>query len=93
MKTPNVAALANAFSAALLAEIGAEQLAAVVAANATEENPAVCHSHDFIDANVVMADAWLALCGVEFNPTDEQASEVFDAAWARAKASNFSPSV
>lgn len=42
------------FCRALREEIGDEEYAEVLALNAQETDPNVCHSHDYCDANMVM---------------------------------------
>lgn len=75
-----VSALAVKFHLLLRETIGAANLAQVAQLNATESNPAICHSHDFCDANEVMAAAWLAVVG---RPIDLQ-SDSDSADWAHA---------
>jgi hypothetical protein len=56
--------LAQAFSRELRAELTADEIAQVIALNATETSPDVCHSHDFCDANMTMLRALGGLLGL-----------------------------
>jgi hypothetical protein len=56
--------------------------------NAAETNPAICHTHDFCDANQVMIDV-LTLCDIEYNPQDDGQRELIDSAWRIAKGEDF----
>ena len=49
--------LARAFSALLVKRIGKAKVKKVNKLNLTETDSGVCHSHDFCDANMVMASA------------------------------------
>lgn len=68
-------------------------MAEVVRRNSSQPHPAICHSHDFCDANVVMAEVITGWIGVE--PTAEGVSEnagvmaLWNQSWALAKASFF----
>ncbi len=79
--------LANAFNRHLLEAIGEENFREVVARNAAEKNPNLCHSHDFCDANMVMADAWKEAEGKEVDLAIPYAQELWGLAWDQAKAS------
>lgn len=93
--------LARAFAAELRKEIGADAIAEVIRRNAAETNPGTCHSHDFIDANMVMDRAWRALIGREVRlPCDvedgrctqaecDRDTERWNAAWEMAVANTF----
>ncbi|MBY0466249.1 MAG: hypothetical protein K2W33_15030 [Burkholderiales bacterium] len=66
-------------------------MAEVALRNSIETNPAICHSHDFCDANVVMAKVVQNLTGVD--PADEgvlansKIQDLWNQAWSLAKAS------
>lgn len=63
MKLPTVLELAREF-VRLLNEAGTpDQVRLAAAANKSETDSAVCHSHDFCDANQVMDDAFQNLTG------------------------------
>lgn len=62
----------------------------IITKNATC-HPSVCHTHDYLDANEVMAEA-IDLCGEElFNSEGDivEATELWNRAWDRAKKDNF----
>jgi hypothetical protein len=61
----------------------------IVARNAAEADSRVCHSHDFIDANVVMAEAFERVMGREADTQDGADLDLFNGAWDAAKASGF----
>ena len=65
-----------------------DDLYEVIMRNRAEKNEMVCHSHDFIDANEVMAEAW-SKQGVELDPANEDQAAAWDAAWYAAKAVEF----
>lgn len=64
-----------------LRDLGASTLPDIVARNACEDIAEVCHSHDFCDANVVMAKA----CGQDETApvTDDEVADMM-AAWSAA---------
>lgn len=81
--------LANAFADRLFDAIGADNFAAMKARNASL--PAgICASHDFCDANEVMAEAFLAVMGRDSLPDDDSGMTdadcaLWNEAWAIAK--------
>ena len=97
----NVLRLAHEFASELKKSIGEKKMAALKAANQKLKNPEMCCSHDYCDANMVMADAFKGVFGREplLAPADESnaAQAAFEAdlkmiyvAWKCAKAGNFS---
>lgn len=103
MNTPNpvlpaVRELAQLFSNFVQGALTKKQFAKVVLLNQQETDPNVCHTHDFVDANEVMASAWLELTGREIsldrvNSNNVQdAVNIWNAAWSAAKAAGFNPS-
>jgi len=58
MLVPDAIELAKAFCDEMVDHLSADALAQVRKRNSKEKNPGVCHSHDFCDANMVMAAAW-----------------------------------
>lgn len=82
-ESPMVETLAKEFSAKLEEWIG-EELKTVVARNYVEKDSAICHSHDFCDANMAMIEVFEAR-GLDW----ETHNELLDAAWNKAKANNF----
>lgn len=65
-----------------------EEMTEVIERNRVEPDERVCHSHDFLDANEVMAEA-VTLQGVEFDVQDEDQRISWNAAWYAAKAVEF----
>jgi hypothetical protein len=97
----NVLRLAHEFAAELKKSIDEKKMAALKAANPKLKNPEMCCSHDYCDANMVMADAFKGVFGREplIAPADESdaAQAAFEAdhkmiyvAWKCTKAANFS---
>jgi len=80
--------LARAFVRQLEANIEADQFEQVRKRNATTEYAGnVCASHDFIDANEVMASAFNEVIGRDVNCDEEQSGDValWNKAWDIAK--------
>lgn len=76
----------HAFICALQSEIGDDNFAAAMLANADESDAGVCHFHDYCDANQIALDA-AASCYGSRDPQDagdyddiEKASAIYDAA-------------
>jgi Tfp pilus assembly protein PilV len=92
---------AKKFSELLNTAIGAEGVARAVRLNATPEYAGCCASHDFCDANGVMAEAFAA-CGVktfvDCSPEESEGPEyaaavdLWNRAWDAAKAAGFDAS-
>lgn len=92
-----VARCAALFVAGLREELTAAEFNAMRERNALETYKDVCHSHDFCDANMVMAAAFEKVMGREpFTPCDveegacaeesaEADCEFFNVAWEMAK--------
>lgn len=89
--------LAQAFSKRLRTELGAD-LAEVIRRNRDEIDPKVCHSHDFVDANMTMLAALNDCLGIaEEEDSDPQAevdrvhqfAQISDAAWTLARSHHF----
>jgi len=93
MKTtrlPSVLALANAFSTLVRAEFSTAQLIQVIRRNKAYA-PNVCATHDFTDANLIMARAWEDLTGQPIDLQSEDACRAWGDAWEMAKAAEFLP--
>lgn len=88
---PTATQLAAAFIDALHEELGAELVAEVVERNRADDDPLVCHSHDFCDANMTMEAAWIDLGVTEDGPDaeDEQQTALWSRAWDLAKRAEF----
>lgn len=80
--------LAKAFSRRLIAEIGEDNWRKVIELNQAEDNPNVCRSHDFCDANQIMLEACQEL-GIEQDVQSERFQALTDAAWSIAKDNDF----
>ncbi len=82
--------LALEFSQSLRALLTPTQMSQVILRNVQDGDPAICHSHDFCDANVVMHEVFLSH---GMDPADEGGAEkwgpLWDNAWNLAKASGF----
>lgn len=88
--------VANAFCKALREELTPDQMRQVLERNEAEQSDAICHSHDFCDANVVMDDVCTALGVVVAYPADEPDEkliqtqcDLWNEAWGLAKAAQF----
>jgi len=94
-KSPaDITKLAKQFAKLLSEEIGDDNMKAVVAANKKEKSSGVCHSHDYCDANMVMADAFKVLdIDLEKDYPDAvqnaQIVSIWNAAWDEAFKNNF----
>lgn len=81
--------LAQRFVIALKRDLGVKKMAKVRRLNRTPEYSGnVCASHDFVDANMTMDEAWhavgLTAAGFDSGATDEAAA-FWGRAWDRAK--------
>ena len=85
---PDVRDLAQMFAGEIQADMSASDLAAAVALNAAETDDLICHTHDFLDANMSMLNA-MALMGVVFDPDDDAEAQLVNEAWSLAKAAGF----
>lgn len=82
-------AIAKTFVDNLAAYVGAENMGVIAARNAKEPLAAVCHTHDFADANVFM-DAAFKAHGVQDNEAGHgllivDRSDDWNAAWAEGR--------
>lgn len=81
--------LAQAFRAAILAEVGPIKAAEIDRRNRDPEYAGCCASHDFCDANMPMAEAFEATFGREVNPADDADAAIWNEAWDKARAAGF----
>jgi hypothetical protein len=81
--------IAATFTAKLVDELGDTRMETVVQRNLTEESPNVCHSHDFCDANVVMADAFSEETGHDVDFEDGGHIDLWNEAWELARGRRF----
>jgi hypothetical protein len=58
-----------------------DEYAAAVAENATEPNPLVCHTHDYLDANEAMVEAMERALGRRPRIRSEADTNLFNRAW------------
>lgn len=87
-----VEGVAQCFCEQLLKDLGPETLATIVQLNLEEGvDSLVCHSHDFIDANMTMADAFVAagVCATADDAAEEACQPLWNAAWRHAKLMNY----
>lgn len=80
--------IAVAFSELITDTLTTSELSMVIARNAEESIPEVCHSHDFCDANVVMEKAFKRH-RLEMDPTNEPLATLWSQAWNLAKKADF----
>lgn len=78
------------FARLLLEEIGAAKLAEVIRRNGIDRDPRVCHSHDYCDANMVMADALLDAAGIiDVDADNEEHTALWNRSWNYARERGF----
>lgn len=87
--TQDIEAIANEFSARLRECLTDEELAEVVRRNRAEPAPDICHSHDFCDANIPMAEAFENLLERELDVSSDADAEICNAAWRLANQRGF----
>jgi hypothetical protein len=92
--------VAREFSKVLHSWLSKEEMALVVARNAAQTDALICHSHDFCDANMAMAEAFSNL-GLKTaadlseggeNPEWDASVSLWNEAWGIAKAAQFDAS-
>lgn len=57
--------------------------------NREETDPKVCHTHDYMDANMEMAQAFLDVFGIQADPQLEEHARLWNDAWALAQRNEF----
>ena len=90
MTAPSTQRVSNRFVELLRARLGSERFLEMQRRNVAEERDSVCHSHDFLDANEIMAEALRDVVGVA--PFDSGISQArsdalmvtFNEAWSLA---------
>jgi hypothetical protein len=70
------------FESMLYATLGEEHYVEAAARNQRENDPRICHTHDFCDANQVMIYAFNAVLGYDPDIQSEADMAIFDAAWS-----------
>ena len=87
---PDTLLLAVKFSEILRDDLGPEIMREIIAKNRTADYGGdICASHDYCDANMVMAAAWEDITGCEPDIGNEPQARIWGLAWAAAKASEF----
>jgi|GEM_PF-1456377 len=81
--------VAVAFAVCLKSDMGEDNLREVVRRNATEEYLGSCATHDFLDANMVMADVLTRMFGFEDDLGNDCYVGLWNAAWDMAKDAKF----
>lgn len=81
--------IARAFAASLVEGLGQATVREINARNAIEDHPSVCHTHDFCDANVDMWNAFEHTLHREPDVDSESDADIWNQAWAFARAHNF----
>jgi len=79
-----VAELTKQFVIVLRSDVGQAVYQQIVALNKTEADPSICHSHDFIDANMVMAKAFAAVTKIEVDLRSSSQTQLWNRSWALA---------
>jgi len=85
----NARALAHEFSRILRDWLTEDEIEQVIERNAEVDDPAICASHDFCDANMAMYEAFENIMGHPIDPQKKADASVWDKAWNMAKASDF----
>lgn len=85
---PTIEELAKKFSEVLRAHLGYEEMTELIIKNANEDDPVICHSHDFIDANMVMLEAFESF-GIPEAKIFIDLQWLWNEAWELAKKNNF----
>jgi hypothetical protein len=85
----SVPELAHEFSRILRDWLTEDEIEQVIERNAEFDDPAVCASHDFCDANMAMYEAFENIMGHPIDTRKKADASVWDKAWNMAKASNF----
>ena len=80
--------IARQFSGRIQTAISADQFKTVVELNLQETNQDVCHSHDFVDADVIMLEAFASVLD-ECDLQNEDDLELLNVAWTIAREANF----
>lgn len=81
--------LAKTFSKELRKVLTKGEFRSVIALNNKEKDKQVCHSHDFIDANMVMDAAFTMVFKKQLDVQNTTDSAFFNSAWNLAKKSKF----
>ena len=85
---PDARAVATEFRRVMRERLSPAELDEIDALNAAENDPSICHSHDFTDGEQAIIDAFARL-GIELDPHDCQHAALVNEAWSIAKADGF----
>lgn len=95
---PSASQVARAFAEIIRDWLSPKEVRHMNIANAFENNPRVCHSHDYCDANQAMLDAFqkcgLDACstgGDDIGPMDDKCESIWNEAWEIARKALFFP--
>lgn len=88
MTQPTVQQLSNKFINGVLADATEAERAAILAH--PKDDPC-CNTHDFMDSNQVMLDAYEALTGEEPDISDDEIIGLFNAAWSLSRLNGWQP--
>lgn len=92
-RTEDTRKLANEFSRILWVWLTREELEEVNKRNSVQEDNRICHSHDFIDANMAMVDAYEITFRKKYPSSHARMSRderlIVDGAWQLAKSNKF----
>lgn len=81
--------IAMEFSQLLHHELGNDIMSDIVCRNVLERNEVVCHTHDFIDANETMIEAFVNVGMDVPDPQNDDTCLLWDMAWDMAKKAKF----
>lgn len=81
----NITKLSYRFSAILRETLSDREMADVITRNREYVDPMVCASHDFCDANEVMAEAWVDCFGASIDLQSDDMRSMWNAAWEMSK--------
>jgi hypothetical protein len=81
--------LAREFGSLIQEALSRSEFQAVIDRNKNEESDSVCHSHDYLDANMYMDEAFQAVMLREIDLDSESDTELWNDAWSIAKAAGF----
>ncbi len=74
--------IALRFRANIRKVLAPEECQAVNLLNEKEENPSVCHTHDFVDSNIYMSMAFQECTGKTVDIQNEHHKRLWATAWA-----------
>lgn len=85
---PTAQDLANEFAVEIRKWVSPDDCREIDRRNKAETSAAICHSHDFCDANQAMINA-LSKLGMEFDLQDEPQMKLIDDAWRIVRGQGF----